>query len=54
MHVVITIKLTTIVSLIFAFQPDLIPIFSTWIPLDNSKVLFIVGGLLPLLSLSLV
>jgi hypothetical protein len=30
------------------------PCFSTWIPLENSKVVFKVEGLLPLLSLSLV
>jgi hypothetical protein len=39
MHVVITIESTTIVS---------------WIPLENLEVLFKVGGLLPLLPLSLV
>ncbi len=54
MHVVITIESTTIVLLIPTFQPELIPIFFTWIPLKNSKVIFRVGGLLPLLSSSLV
>jgi hypothetical protein len=54
MHVVITIELTTIVSLILAFQPKLLPIFFTWIPLENSKVLFKVGGLLPFMSSLLV
>ncbi len=46
MHVVITIELITIVSSIFAFQPQLIR-------LKNLEVLFKVGGLLPLLSSSL-
>jgi hypothetical protein len=32
-HVVITIELTTIVSLIFAFQFELVSMFSMWIPL---------------------
>jgi hypothetical protein len=54
MHVVITIELTTVVSLILTFQPVLIPTFFHMIPLENSKVIFKVGGLLPLLSSSLV
>jgi hypothetical protein len=54
MHVVITIELTTVVSLILTFQPVLIPMFFHMIPLENSKVIFKVGGLLPLLSSSLV
>ncbi len=54
MHVVITTESTTIVSLIPTFQPKLIPIFFTWISLKNSKIIFKIGGLLPLLSSSLV
>jgi hypothetical protein len=54
MHVVITIESTTIVSLIPTFQPKLVSCFTTWIPLNNSKVIFKVGGFLPLLSSSLV
>ncbi len=54
MHVVVEIESTTIVSSIFAFQPKLIPIFFTWIPLKNLKILFKIGGPLPLLSSSLV
>jgi hypothetical protein len=54
MHVVITIELTTIMSLILTFQSKLIPIFFTWIPLENSKIIFKIESLLPLLSSSLV
>ncbi len=36
MHVVITIESITIMSLIPTFQPELVPCFSTWIPLENS------------------
>ncbi len=54
MHVIITIESTTIVSLILAFQPKLIRMFFTWIPLKNSEVIFKIGSLLPLISLSLV
>jgi len=32
---------------ILAFQPKLDLIFSTWFPLENSKVIFIIGSLLP-------
>jgi hypothetical protein len=54
MHVVITIELTTTMSLILAFQSELILMFFHMDPLDNLEVLFKIGGLLPLLSLSLV
>jgi hypothetical protein len=40
MHVVITIELTIIVSLISIFQPKLVFMFSTWIPFGTSKGLF--------------
>jgi len=35
MHVVITIESMTIVSSIIVFEHELIPMFSTWIPLEN-------------------
>jgi hypothetical protein len=59
MHVVITIESTTIVSTTIvssnpAFQPKLVPMFFHMNSIENSKVLFKVGGLLPLLSSSLV
>jgi hypothetical protein len=54
MHVVITIESITIMSLILTFQLELVPCFSTWIPLDNSEVLFRVEDLLPSLPSSLV
>jgi hypothetical protein len=40
MHVVITIELTTIMSSIPTFQRELIPMFFTWIPLENLEFLF--------------
>jgi diacylglycerol kinase family enzyme len=46
MHVVITIESTTIMSLIHSFQPKLIPISFHWIPLESSKFVFKVGGLM--------
>jgi hypothetical protein len=54
MHVVITIESTTIVSSIPTFQPKLVPMFFHMNSIENSKVLFKVGGLLPLSSSSLV
>jgi hypothetical protein len=54
MHVVITFELTTIVSLIFAFQFELVSMFFHMDFIRNLEVLFKVGGLLPLLSSSLV
>ncbi len=35
-HVVITIESMTIVSPIIVFEHELIPMFFTWIPLENS------------------
>jgi hypothetical protein len=54
MHVVITIELMTIVSLITILNQSWCSSFSTWIPLENFKVFFIVGVLLLLLSSLLV
>ncbi len=54
MHVVITIELITIISFIPTFQPKLVPMLSTWIPLENLEAMFKVKGLLSLLSSSLV
>jgi hypothetical protein len=52
MHVVIIIESTTIVSSIIAFQLELIPMF---FHMDSIReFLMRIGGLLPLLSLSLV
>jgi hypothetical protein len=53
MHVIITIESTTIVSSILAFQPELIPMFF-YMEYSIRKFLVIIGGLLPLLSSSLV
>jgi hypothetical protein len=52
MHVVITVQSTTIVSPIIVFELELVFIFSTWISLKNSKIIFKIGVLL-LLSSSL-
>jgi hypothetical protein len=46
MHPVIVIELTTIVSLIVAFEFILVPMFFHMEPLEKSKVLFKVGALL--------
>ncbi len=54
MHVVNTFELTTIVSLILAFQFELVSMFFPMDSIRNLEVLFKVGGLLPLLSSSLV
>jgi Na+/proline symporter len=54
MHVVIIIESTTVVSLTFTFQLELIPMFFHMDSIRKSKVLVRVGGLLPLLSSSLV
>jgi hypothetical protein len=48
-HIVITIESTTIVLSILVFQPKIIPMFFHM----DSKVLFTIRGLLPLVSSSL-
>jgi hypothetical protein len=54
MLVVMTIESTTIMSSTPAFQPKLILMFFHMDSVENSKVLFKVGDLVPLLSSSLV
>jgi hypothetical protein len=54
MHVVITIEPTTIVPLIPTFQLELVPMFFHMDSIKEFKSFFIIGGLLPLLSSSLV
>jgi hypothetical protein len=45
---------TTIMSSIPTFQPKLIPMFFHMDPLENIEILFRIGGLLPLMSSSLI